>query len=91
MRDGAGYGGLISFVLKNRKKSAKFFDQLEISKGPSLGTEFSLVCPYTMLAHYDELDWAEACGVEKDLIRISCGGESEGELISRFQKALEQI
>ena len=90
-RKGAGYGGLISFVLKTRKKSAKFFDSLKVSKGPSLGTDFSLACPYTLLAHYDEMDWAEGCGVERDLIRISCGTEETDDLVSRFLEALELI
>jgi len=76
-REGGGYGGLISFVLKNKKKAPKFFDQLRISKGPSLGTDFSLACPYTLLAHYDELPWAEACGLDKSLIRISLGNEKK--------------
>lgn len=90
-RDKGGYGGVISFVLKNRKKSAKFFDALKVSKGPSLGMEFSLACPYTLLAHYDELEWAEGCGVERDLIRISCGVEADGELLTRLEDALSVI
>lgn len=90
-REKGGYGGLVSFVLKNRKKSAKFFDALKISKGPSLGMEFSLACPYTMLAHYDELEWAEGCGVERDLIRISCGTETEEDLVARLEEALSVI
>ena len=47
-----GYGGLLSFALKSPKKTAKFYDALEICKGPSFGTNFSLACPYTLLAHY---------------------------------------
>ncbi|MGJ8676871.1 MAG: PLP-dependent transferase [Akkermansiaceae bacterium] len=90
-RGGGGYGGLISFVLKNRKKSAKFFDSLRISKGPSLGTEFSLACPYTLLAHYDEIEWAEGCGVERDLIRVSCGIEASDDLLFRFKEALNEV
>ncbi len=88
-REGGGYGGLISFVLKNRKKTPRFFDALKISKGPSLGTEFSLACPYTLLAHYDELEWVEGCGLDKHLIRISVGTEDAGELESRLAQALE--
>jgi len=89
-RKGGGYGGLISFVLKNRKKAPRVFDALEISKGPSLGTEFSLACPYTLLAHYDALEWAEGCGVDRNLIRISVGVEEVGDLISRFETALAE-
>lgn len=88
LRDRAGYGGLISFTLKNEKKSSKVFDALELSKGPSLGTEFSLVCPYTLLAHYDELDWAEGCGVPTNLIRVSVGLEGQEQLVETFSKVL---
>jgi len=84
-----GYGGLMSFVLKNRKKSPKFFDALKMSKGPSLGTEFSLACPFTLLAHYDELEWAEGCGLDRHLIRISVGLEDPQALVSTLGEALE--
>ncbi len=88
-RPGAGYGGLISIVLRNAADQApKVYDRLRISKGPSLGTNFSLVCPYTLLAHYHELDWAASCGVSRNLIRISIGLESPDDLIARFDEAL---
>ena len=90
-RKGGGYGGLVSLLLKNPKKSAKFYDALRISKGPSLGTEFSLACPYTLLAHYDELEWAEGCGLDRNLIRISVGSEDPNDLIERVKSAIESI
>lgn len=90
-RDGGGYGGLISLVLKNRKKSAKFFDSLKISKGPSLGTDFSIACPYTLLAHYDELEWAEGCGIDRNLIRISVGQEKKERLLDVVSEALNGL
>ena len=66
------------------------FDALEICKGPSFGTPFTLACPYTLLAHFHELDWADACGVPADLIRVSSGVEETAGLLARFSKALEQ-
>lgn len=89
-RRGGGYGGLLSFVLKNPKKTPKVYDALKLSKGPSFGTPFTLVCPYTMLAHYPELEWAEGCGVPANLLRVSCGLEPTGTLISAFSEALDQ-
>lgn len=91
LRKGGGYGGLLSFVLKNPKKTAKFYDALKISKGPSFGTRFSLVCPYVLLAHYEELDWAEDCGVPRHLIRVSCGEEATAHLIACFEEALAAV
>ena len=86
---GGGYGGLFSFVLKNPKKSAKVFDSLALCKGPSFGTSFSLVSPYVLLAHYEELDWAEGCGVPPHLIRVSCGHEDASRLEEVFAEALK--
>ena len=88
MRKGGGYGGLLSIVLKAQKKTPKVYDALRLSKGPSFGTTFTLVCPYTLLAHYHELEWAEGCGVSANLLRISCGLESIGMIRAAFEEAL---
>lgn len=87
-RKNGGYGGLLSFTLKNPKKTSKVYDALRVSKGPSFGTPFTLVCPYTMLAHYHELEWAEGCGVSANLLRVSCGLESISGITAAFEEAL---
>ncbi len=90
MRKGGGFGGLLSFVLKAEKKTPKVYDALRLSKGPSFGTPFTLVCPYTLLAHYRELEWAEGCGVPANLLRVSCGSEPFEVLQAAFEEALAQ-
>lgn len=91
-RANGGYGCLFSILLKDAARtSAPFYDALRVCKGPSLGTNFTLVCPYTLLAHYEELDWAESCGVPRHLIRISAGLEEIGDLIGRFEEALAAV
>ena len=68
-----GYGGLFSVTFHSTAAAVVFFDSLEVAKGPSLGSNFTLwlelhICrtapiltrfssPYTLLAHYGELDW----------------------------------
>lgn len=85
---GGGYGGLFSFVLKNAAQiTPAFYDALEITKGPNLGTSFSLCCPFTLIAHYNELEWAESAGASRWLIRISAGLEPADELIARIERA----
>lgn len=84
-----GHGCLLSFVLKDRASAPRVYDAMQFSKGPSLGTNFTLVCPYTLLAHYDELDWAERCGVDRTLIRVSVGLEPTEVIIERMKQALE--
>ncbi len=88
-RPEGGYGGLLSFVLKDAAKHTEaFYDALEITKGPNLGTSFSLCCPFVLIAHYDELEWAERAGASRYLIRISVGLEPASELIERIDRAL---
>jgi cystathionine gamma-synthase len=88
-RPDGGYGGLLSFVLKNAAEVTEaFYDALEITKGPNLGTSFSLCCPFVLLAHYNELEWAEAAGASRYLIRISVGLEPAGELAARIERAI---
>ncbi|MGJ8644126.1 MAG: PLP-dependent transferase [Luteolibacter sp.] len=87
-RKTGGYGGLISISLSSPKKAPKVYDALRLSKGPSFGTPFTLVCPYTLLAHYDELKWTEDCGVPTNLLRISVGLEPAETIIKAFEDAL---
>ena len=89
---GGGYGGLISILLKDAaEKSSRFYDCLAVNKGPSLGTNYTLACPYTLLAHYGELDWAESHGVSRWLIRISTGLEDPDDMKARFDAAFASI
>lgn len=87
-----GYGGLLSVVLKNPSTTTPIvFDRLEVCKGPNLGTNFTLCCPYTILAHYTELDFVEECGVSRWLLRISIGMEPVEELWQRFERAFSTL
>ena len=78
----------MSIVLRDPENTTPvFFDNLEICKGPNLGTNFTLCCPYTILAHYTELEFVESCGVSRWLLRVSIGTEPVEELWSRFERA----
>jgi cystathionine gamma-synthase len=91
-RPEGGYGGMFSLRLKNAAlTSAPFYEALKLCKGPNLGTVFSLCCPFTLLAHFDELDWAERCGVSRYLLRFSIGLERLEELKDRFARAFAAI
>ena len=90
LKENGGYGCLLSFELKGGLEETRaFYDSLRISKGPSLGTKFTIVCPYVQLAHYNELDWAESFGIPSKLIRVSVGLEDIEELWEIFDSALE--
>ncbi|KHO01115.1 cystathionine gamma-synthase [Metarhizium album ARSEF 1941] len=83
-----GYGGLLSIVFHSRKQAETFYDSMEIAKGPSLGTNFTLCSPYVLLAHYQELSWAAQFGVAEDLVRVSVGLEDTEVLRNTFKSAL---
>jgi len=85
---GGGFGGVLSFTLDRPSAAPGVYDALRLSKGPSLGTEYSLACPYTLLAHYDELDWAEKHGASRNLIRLSVGLEPPETVIAALDEAL---
>lgn len=79
-RPGQGYGFLISVQFRSPAAAVAFHDAFHVAKGPSLGTNFTLCCAYTLLAHYKELEWATKFGVTEYLVRISVGIEDRTEL-----------
>ncbi|KAF7970538.1 hypothetical protein HWV62_23699 [Athelia sp. TMB] len=84
-----GFGGLFSVTFAASAAARAFFDALPCWKGPSLGTNFTLACPYTVLAHYTEMGWAAEFGVEESLVRVSVGMEDAEELVRSFAGALK--
>jgi cystathionine gamma-synthase len=89
-KEAGGFGGLLSIHLHPHMCQRTFYDALDVAKGPSLGTNFTLVCPYTLLAHYHELDFALSYNVPPNLIRIAVGLEDFDELQGKFEKALRK-
>ena len=82
-------GGLFSVVLRDPARNTPVvFDALQLCKGPNLGTNFTLCCPYTILAHYRELKFAEQFGVSQWLLRFSTGVEPIDVLWGRIAAAL---
>lgn len=87
-RPGGKYGFLLSATFASPQCAIAFHDALDVAKGPSLGTNFTLVCAYTLLAHYSELEWAARFGVVEHLVRISVGVESAESLVETVGQAL---
>ena len=85
-----GYGGLMSLILHQNMCQRTFYDTLDVAKGPSLGTNFTLVCPYPLLAHYHELDFAMNYNVPPNLVRVSVGLEPREVLQEKFDVALRK-
>lgn len=92
MKNEEAYGGLISVVFN--KPFNEVYDVLNFAKGPSLGTEFTLLMPYVYLAHYDMIlcqegrDLLEKYDIDINLLRISVGCEPIEEIKKEFDKLL---
>lgn len=56
-RTRGGYSYLLTVRFKQRESAIRFFDVVRFEKGPSLGTEFTLVSPYVLLTFPRELEW----------------------------------
>lgn len=73
----------------------RFYDALELMKGPSFGTDFTLVCPFMYLAHYDLVTgdagrkFLRSVEIDPELIRISVGTEPIDAITQVFARALE--
>ncbi len=88
-KPGGGYGAVVSFVPRNApENSPRIYERLALNRGISLGTKYSLVCPYVQLAHYHELAWARDCGIDPFLLRVAVGTEPWPALRERFVGAL---
>lgn len=84
------FGTLFSLTFTSSEASHAFYNALQCAKGPSLGTNFTLSCPYTILAHYHERPWAAGYGIEEGIVRISVGLEDRDVLLGWISKALHE-
>lgn len=86
-------GAVISVELEGSME--KFYDAVELMKGPSFGARFTLLCPFMYLAHYDLVTndsgraFLNSVGIDPELIRISVGEEPYASIESVFARALE--
>ncbi|TCD60016.1 hypothetical protein EIP91_010867 [Steccherinum ochraceum] len=83
------FGHLFSLTFVSLEASEAFYDALSCAKGPSLGTNFTLCCPYTLLAHWGEREWAAEFGVEEGIVRVSTGMENVQVLMKWFESAVK--
>ncbi|WP_320036400.1 PLP-dependent transferase [Halarcobacter sp.] len=90
MIDDNSYVGIVSVTFN--KPLEETYDKLNFAKGPSLGTEFTLLMLYTYLAHYDLIktkkgkEFLEKIELPIDLIRISVGTEPIEKIIKEFER-----
>lgn len=87
-----GYGGVISFIIKNSYDYKKFFESLKlITFAESLGGVESLVChPASMTHAAIPYEIRQKVGIVDNLIRLSVGIENVEDLINDIENALKE-
>ena len=87
-------GCIVSFEINGCFRD--FYDNLELLKSPSFGTEFSLCCPYVYLAHFNLIndktgkEKLRHAGLSPELLRLSVGLESPNEIKEKIALALKE-
>ncbi|KPM41498.1 hypothetical protein AK830_g5104 [Neonectria ditissima] len=89
-RDG-GYGNVLSVVFRNPESARCFYDCLDVCKGSSFGTNFTLVIPYVQLACYWTQDKCEKYGLPRHILRLSIGLEDAKEICAKINLALVEV
>ncbi|KIO25427.1 hypothetical protein M407DRAFT_210584 [Tulasnella calospora MUT 4182] len=96
----SGFGNMLTILFSNESAARAFYDNLGCEKGPTIvaegadvrfapGTNFTIACPYTLLSHYSELDWAAEWGVLVNVVRVSIGMEDKETILGWVKYALE--
>lgn len=94
-RQSSGFGGIVSFILKNDTESAavNFVQATKIFRlAESLGGIKSLLCHPANMTHKSiPADKRRAAGVADSLIRLSVGLEEEEDLVNDLEQAFAKV
>ena len=92
-RQAGGFGGMISFVLKDARGAARFFDRLRLcALAESLGGIETLVCQPSTMTHASVPDADRArLGITDALVRISVGCEDVEDILADLDQALVAV
>lgn len=83
-----GYGGLFSVEFTDVPAAASFFDNLDVCKGPSFGTDVTIAQPYVQMVLQKEKQWAESNGLKETIVRVAVGLEDKDELLRCMAHAM---
>ena len=91
VKQSTGFGGMISFSLRDEKNAIKVLEHVKIIQfAESLGGVESLITYPTMQTHADiPEDVRAARGIDGKLLRLSVGLESADDLLADLKQALE--
>ncbi|KAG5927436.1 hypothetical protein E4U42_002271 [Claviceps africana] len=84
-----GYGSVFTLEFDTVASSERFFNALDVCKGPSIGANFTLALPYCQVVFAHEKEWAAEYGVRETIVRVSVGVEDAQVLLDRFSEAID--
>lgn len=91
MRKDGGYGNVLSIIFHRPDSAEHFYNTVNVCKGSSFGTNFTLAIPYVQLVNYWNCDKVPKYGVPQHIIRISVGLEDSLQLVKTVNAALKEI
>ncbi|KAE8309265.1 pyridoxal phosphate-dependent transferase [Aspergillus transmontanensis] len=91
MRKDGGYGNVLSIIFHHPRSAEHFYDVLDICKGSSFGTNFTLAVPYVQLANYWNREKVPTYGVPQHIIRINVGLEDSEGIVNAVAAALREV
>ncbi|OQD84313.1 hypothetical protein PENANT_c013G08841 [Penicillium antarcticum] len=90
-RKEGGYGNVLSIIFHNPASAEYFYNVLDVCKGSSFGTNFTLVIPYVQLANYWNREKVPKYGVPQHILRMSVGLKDCEQLVDTVAKALKEV
>ncbi|KUM66873.1 hypothetical protein ACN42_g144 [Penicillium freii] len=87
-RDG-GYGHLLGIIFRDNETARRFYDGVDIFKGGSFGTIFTLSTPFAQLTTDAERARFAGAGIPSHIVRISIGMEDIDALVDTLFGAIE--
>ena len=86
-----GYGSLFTIEFSTVEAAATFFDHLNVHKGPSLGSNWTLAQPYVQTVFFKEKEWVASWGLQETIVRVSVGLEDKQALLETFLEAIQAV
>ncbi|KAJ5531565.1 Pyridoxal phosphate-dependent transferase major region subdomain 2 [Penicillium freii] len=87
-RDG-GYGHLLGIISRDNETARRFYDGVDIFKGGSFGTIFTLSTPFAQLTTDADRARFAGAGIPSHIVRISIGMEDIDALVDTLFGAIE--
>lgn len=85
------YGNAMSIIFRRPEQAERFYNAVDVCKGASFGTNFTLAIPYAQLALSSAKHKLAKYGVPAHIIRLSVGMEDAAEIIEKLRAAIDSL